>query len=181
MTRIPTKSPTFAETLYRRAVSPRCAPTPLRRKIAGLTAGALAISVVLASAVPVRAESDDDLLAALAALAVIGVIIAESNKDRDERPTVHEDKDWHAPDPYPAPVRRIPPACAINVETRDHRDVVFYTESCLRRAGLYDLPNACAREVTSYGRRDLVYGQSCLRRAGYLIGSYAQSHGERPD
>lgn len=167
--------------------------TPLRRRLAGLTAGALALSVVLASGSPVRADDTDDLLAALAALAVIGVIINEAEKDRHDAPVthpapVHPAPSYHPPRPpvLPLPPRpvhspRIPAICAIEVERRDHRDVVVYSENCLDRYGIDRLPDRCAREIKAYGRRDWVYGEACLREAGYRFERDRLYHHERPD
>jgi len=179
--RNPMMSETLAETWHSQIASVPQAVTRLRRRLAVATAGALALSVVLASAMPVRADSDDDLVAALAALAVIGIIISESDDDEDVKPVDRYDDDRPGLYPYPAHNIRIPAVCAIEVEGRDHREVVFYAESCLRKYGVYHLPNACSREVKIYGRRDWVYGEPCLRKAGYRFDSDVYRNHERPD
>ena len=182
-TRSPMMSETLAETWHSQIASVPQTVTRLRRRLAAVTAGALALSVVLASAMPVRADTDDDLLAALAALAVIGIVISESDDDDDK--VEHYDNDGYRPAPYPQPYPthniRIPAACAIEVEGRDHREVVFYAESCLRKYGVRSLPNACSREVKFYGRKDWVYGEACLRNAGYRLDTNAHRDHERPD
>lgn len=180
MTRTPMMSETLAETLQ---------PLPVprqRRRLAALTAGAVALSVVLAQATPVRADDNDDLLAALAALAVIGVIASAADDDRNEAaqplplppPPAYHPRPSHS---YPVHGITLPAACAIEIETRDHREVVLYSDNCLDRLGIHRLPDRCAREVTYQGRRDWLYGQACLREAGYRFQPMPRRDYERPD
>lgn len=184
MTRNPMMSETLAETLHGRMDRAAGSVPPLRRFLAGLTAGAVALSVVLASAMPVRADDNDDLVAALAALALLGVIISEVDKDKDDKKVEHHDDPYRPPYPsqaYPERGTWIPAACTIEVEGRDHRQIVVYAESCLDRFGIDRLPYRCAREIKYNGRRDWVYGAACLREAGYnLQATYRLEH-ERPD
>ena len=177
MTRNSMMSETLAETLHGLMPGKTRAVPRRRRYLAGFTAGALALSVVMSSAMPVRADDNDDLLAALAALALLGVIINESNNDPAPPPPHY---DYYDPYPYPTRHNILPPVCAIEVEARDHRTVVVYAESCLDRYDLDRLPQRCAHEIKVRGRRDWVYGQVCLRHAGFRPGNDFRSH-ERPD
>ncbi len=54
-----------------------------RRLLAGLTAGVLSVAVITASALPARADRNDDIAKALAAIAVLGIIAHAVNKDKD--------------------------------------------------------------------------------------------------
>lgn len=184
MTRDPMMSETLAETLHGQMTFATGPVPPLRRLLAGLTAGALALSVVLASAVPVRADDNDDLVAALAALALLGVIINEVDNDKDDDRVDHDDDRYRPSYPshsYPARGAWIPANCAIEVEGRDHREIVVYAESCLDRYGIDRLPHHCAREIKYKGRRDWVYGAACLRDAGFRLENTAHRTHERPD
>ena len=181
MTRNFMLSDMLAETLHGLTPGKARAVPRRRRRLAGLTAGALALSVVVSSAMPVRANDNDDLVAALAALALLGVILNESNNDPAPPPPPPPPRYGYV-QPYPYPVRRniLPPVCAIEVEARDHRTVVVYAESCLDRYDLDRLPQRCAHEIRVRGNRDWVYGQACLRDAGFRPGNDFRSH-ERPD
>lgn len=179
MTRDPRMSETLAETLHDLMRGGGQAVPPRRRRLAGLTAGALALSVVLSSAAPARADDNGDLVAALAALALLGVILNEQNNAPAPPPPPPRHYD-HPPYPYPARHDILPPVCAIEVEGRDHRSAVIYAESCLNRYDIDRLPQRCAHEVKVRGRRDWVYGQACLRDAGFRVGNDFRSH-ERPD
>jgi len=150
-----------------------------RRWPVALIAGALALSVALASAAPARADGDRDLVKALAALAVLGVIAHQVGKDQDAKaakPVEHRPQpvpdawrdDWpYRTPPHPAPAR-IPLACAIQIEGRGTPDVTVYTESCLRDYGVAArLPGYCARTIHFYGQRDRVYPAACLAEAGF--------------
>jgi len=158
--------------------------------LAVLTAGVLAVSVMLSSTVPVRAEaSDRDLVAALVALGVIGVIVSEANRKKSARKVVQHAPHWHTPIPqhaqpqHPQPQRGrpVPEACAIEIEDRNHRNVVVYTATCLRDYGIARLPDRCARVIRFYGREDRIYSEGCLREAGFRFGDGARSKPERPD
>lgn len=196
MTRMSMMSETLAETLHGTRAQGVVPIPPRRRFMAGLTVGAVALSVVLGAAAPARAEDNRDLVKALAAIAVIGVIAAEVGKDRDAQPVDHRrDDDWrdgrrpphyqpprHTP-PRPEPQRgpRIPSVCAIEIEGPDRRDVVVYGERCLRDHGLDRLPGACAREVRFYGQRDRIFPETCLRESGFRTGRSQERVIERPD
>lgn len=187
MPRDPMMSQTLAEPLQGR-MHPRArgAAVPAwRRGLAGLVAGAMALSVVLASAMPVRADDNDDLVAALAALALLGVIISEGDNDGGndgdkggDRGYDHDDRPRH---PDPAQGGWIPAACAIEIEGRDRRQIVVYAESCLDRYDIERLPRRCAREIGYQGGRDRVYGAACLRDAGFRLQPTRHRQHERPD
>lgn len=131
-----------------------------RRFAAILTGGAAALAVVLATAIPAKADKKDDLAKALIAALVVGAIASEL-----------KDKDRPAPVPVPEPVRskRVPTVCAISIDGAD-RSVTLYPESCLRSEGFdYRLPRGCANAATIFGERDRVYSAQCLRDAGFRV------------
>ncbi len=134
---------------------------PVQRGMSGhrfttmLTVGAVVIAMVLATAMPARADKKDDLAKALIAALVIGAIVHETNRD----------------DRRPEPVRqpRVPEICAISISGAQ-RDVTLYPASCLRREGFnYRLPRGCANEARIFGKRDTVYSAQCLRDAGFRV------------
>jgi hypothetical protein len=120
-----------------------------------LTGGAVVLAMVLATAMPARADKNDDLAKALIAALVIGAIVHETKRD----------------DPKPEPVRqpRVPAVCAISISGAQ-RDVTLFPESCLRREGFdYRLPLGCANQARIFGKRDRVYSAQCLRDAGFRL------------
>jgi hypothetical protein len=144
----------------RRVPSQGIAETNLsgRRFAAMITGGAAALALVLATAIPAKAEKKDDLAKALIAAIVIGAI-------------AHELKDKDKPAPVPEPVRqpRVPSVCAISIDGAE-RSVTLYPESCLRQEGFdYRLPRGCANGATIFGERDRVYSAQCLRDAGFRV------------
>ena len=133
-----------------------------RRFAAMLTGGAAALALVLATAIPAKADKKDDLAKALIAALVVGVI-AHELKDKDKPAPV--------PVPVPEPVKnkRVPSVCAISIDGAE-RSVTLYPESCLRAEGFdYRLPRGCANSATIYGERDRVYSAQCLRDAGFRV------------
>lgn len=129
-----------------------------RRFAAMLTGGAAALAVVLATAIPAKADKKDDLAKALIAALVVGAI-------------AHELKDDKKPAPVPEPVKqaRVPAVCAISIDGAD-RTVTIFPESCLRQEGFdYRLPRGCANGATIFGERDRVYSAQCLRDAGFRV------------
>lgn len=131
-----------------------------RRLAAMITGGAAALALVLATAIPAKAENKNDLTKALIAALVVGVIAHEL-----------KDKDKPAPVPVPEPVKskRVPAVCAISIDGAD-RSVTLYPESCLREEGFnYRLPRGCANTATIFGERDRVYSAQCLRDAGFRV------------
>lgn len=131
-----------------------------RRFAAMLTGGAAALAVILATAIPAKADKKDDLAKALIAALVVGAIASEL-----------KDKPAPAPVPKPEPVknRRVPSVCAISIDGAD-RSVTLFPESCLRQEGFdYRLPRGCANSATIFGERDRVYSAQCLRDAGFRV------------
>ena len=130
-----------------------------RRLGAMITGGAAALALVLATAIPAKADKNDLTKALIAAL-VVGAIAHELN-----------DKDKPAPLPVPEPVKnkRVPGVCAISIDGAE-RSVTLYPESCLREEGFdYRLPRYCANSATIFGKRDRVYSAQCLRDAGFRL------------
>ena len=123
-----------------------------------LTGGAAALALVLATAIPAKADKKDDLAKALIAAVVIGAI-ANELKAKPE------------PVPVPLPVKhpRVPSVCAISIDGVE-RSVTLYPESCLRAEGFtHTLPRGCANGATIFGKRDRVYSAQCLRDAGFKV------------
>lgn len=135
-----------------------------RRFAAMITGGAAALALVLATAIPAKADKKDDLAKALIAAIVVGAIAHELT-----------DKDKPAPVPVPVPTpepvksKRVPSVCAISIDGAD-RSITLFPESCLRAEGFdYRLPRGCANGATIYGERDRVYSAQCLRDAGFRV------------
>ena len=142
-----------------------------RRLATLVTAGAVALSLVMAAALPARAADRDDLAKALIAALVIGAIIHETKKDDPPAPAaapepVHRKthkKHWKDHD------RRVPAVCALEFDG-EHRNVTVYPERCLRRVQLdRNLPVHCAHEARIFGKWDRIYGERCLREAGFAL------------
>ena len=129
------------------------------RRLAGMiTGGAVALALVLATAIPAKADKKDDLAKALIAALVVGVIAHEL-----------KDKDKPAPVPEPVKQQRVPSVCAISIDGAE-RSVTLFAESCLRQEGFDDrLPRGCANGATIFGERDRVYSAQCLRDAGFKV------------
>ncbi|MCU0903583.1 MAG: hypothetical protein MUE83_06870 [Tabrizicola sp.] len=133
-----------------------------RRFAAMLTGGAAALALVLATAIPARADKKDDLAKALIAAIVVGAIAHELSDKEKPAPT---------PVPLPEPVKskRVPSVCAISIDGAE-RSVTLFPESCLRAEGFdHRLPRGCANAATIYGERDRVYSTQCLRDAGFRV------------
>ncbi len=146
---------TLAETGF---ASRNPAPKSFRRLANVITAGAVAVSLLLASAVPVRAGGRDDLAKALIAAIVIGALLHSSNKGHAAPPP--------APPPQPVQRPRLPGVCAIDINSQRR----VFSENCLRREGFaHRLPERCASEARIYGRWDRIYGSECLRAAGFNV------------
>lgn len=172
MSKIVFPSETMAETHFALRSTLKSSPAlaarnPLKRLLGGMTALAVAGSLVLASAVPSHADRRGDNIAkALAAAIVLGLIVNNANKGNGQ-PTP-------APVPKPVPVKkpRVPGVCAIEIDSDQGNAVTVYSESCMRDEGFdYRLPD-CARSVRIYGQRDRIYSAKCLRDAGFRIGGY---------
>ncbi|WP_333815502.1 hypothetical protein [Tabrizicola sp.] len=134
-----------------------------RRVAAMITGGAAALALVLATAIPARAEKNDLTKALIAAL-VVGAI-AHELKDKDKPAPVP----LPLPEPEPVTSKRVPAVCAISIDGAE-RSVTLYPESCLREEGFnYRLPRNCANSATIFGERDRVYSSQCLRDAGFRV------------
>ncbi len=143
-------------------------PSP-RRLASAITAGAAALALLLAASLPARAGGKgDDLAKALIAALVVGAIIHETRKDDP------------APPPVPAPVHKkkkkkrfehpptIPAACGLQFEG-ERTSVTVYPETCLLEYGVKALPEYCAKDARIYGEWDRIYGEKCLRDAGFML------------
>ncbi len=132
-----------------------------RRFAAMLTGGAAALALVLATAIPARADKNDLTKALIAAL-VVGVIAHELKDNKKPAPAP-------LPEPEPVKSKRVPSVCTISIDGAD-RSVTLYSEGCLREEGFdYRLPRDCANSATIFGERDRVYSAQCLRDAGFRI------------
>lgn len=135
-----------------------------RRLAAMITGGAAALALVLATAIPAKAEKNDLAKALIAAL-VVGAI-AHELKDKEKPAPLPVP----LPEPEPVKAKRVPAVCAISIDGAD-RSVTLYPESCLREEGFdYRLPRHCANSATIFGQRDRVYSAQCLREAGFRLG-----------
>jgi hypothetical protein len=155
-----TISMTLAETAYvSRTSSPRAEKPAHSRFMSLMIAGATALAMITASAMPAHADrNNDDLLKALAAIAAIA-IISKAVKDNKRK--------HHVPAPIRMPV--VPSICAIEIGS-GRGMVTGFTERCLRREGFnYRLPSGCATRISVYGRSDNFYPKQCLRNAGFTI------------
>jgi hypothetical protein len=153
--------------------TPRIVSANARRRFTATLAGAaLALGLMTAAAVPARASDAEDLAKALAAIAAVAIIAKAIDKDNDRaRPAPVEVDRWgHGGKPAPGwdrGARRLPAQCAIEVPGR-HRSHVFYSENCLRRAGVEGrLPRRCEQDVRVRGRYVTVFPEDCLIEAGF--------------
>lgn len=154
---------------------PKQASRPFRRLVLALTAGAMAMSLMAATALPARADDSGDRIAkAIVAAIAIGAIANAIEKDKRRTPRVD-----------PVPVHRprvsvLPDTCAIEVMGQ-RRNVTVYPERCLRREGVSGrLPAHCAREARIYGRTDRIYSETCLLDAGFRVRSRGHDRGWSP-
>lgn len=160
-----TSSMTLAETaLVSHANPAKTRPLRRNRVTTVLVAAVVSLAMIVASALPARADrNNDDLLKAIAAIAAIA-LISKAVKDNKRR---------HAPAP-PAPVQvpRVPGVCAIEIGS-GYGSVTGYGERCLREEGFnYRLPEDCATSIRIYGRADRFFPEQCLRDAGFTIGAH---------
>jgi hypothetical protein len=150
------RSSILAETTHGRSQSGEA--MPLKRLLGGLTMLAAAVALIAASAVPSHADRRSDNIAkVIVGALIVGAIVNEVQKDK-RKPPVH-----------PVDSRRVPGACAIEIESASQpRPVVVYGGTCLREYGLTRLP-ACGRSATIYGRAERLYSPDCLRGAGFSV------------
>lgn len=159
-----TVSMTLAETAFVSRTLPAKRTPPIRNRLVTLlVAAATALAMITASAVPARADRNNDTLKAIAAIAAIA-LIAKAVKDNKRR---------HA-NPPPAPVRspRVPGVCEIVIGS-GQGSVTGFAERCMREEGFnYRLPTGCATSIRIYGRLDKFYPEQCLRDAGFDTRAY---------
>ncbi len=137
-----------------------------RRFVALITAGATALGLLAASAVPSRAEVDGKdltkLLLGVAIAAIVANALSDNNDRDDEKPVVVN------PRPQHGKPGRVPAACAIKVTGLRH-DRTGYSESCLQSYNVRNLPYHCAVSARIYGHPDRLFPASCLRDAGFRM------------
>lgn len=162
------RSETLAETMVITSNFPRrTARHAGRRLVAIVAAAATALGLLAGTAIPARADNDD-LAKALAALAIVGIIAHQANKNRN-RPPVYQPQDPYRPQPQPTRAPRVPATCAIEI-TGNAGTATVYGESCLREQGFtWRLPQYCARSARIYGQNDRIYSDQCLRDAGFRV------------
>lgn len=135
-----------------------------------VAAAATALGLLAGTSVPARADNDD-LAKALAALAIVGIIASQTNRNRDRgQPHFAPQDPYDSYHPRPARHPRVPSVCAIEISGNAGTATV-YGENCLRQQGFdYRLPEYCARTARIYGQRDRIYSDQCLREAGFRVG-----------
>lgn len=129
-----------------------------------LTAAVAVMALLLAAAVPARAEtSGGKVVAGIAALAALAWLVneAQDQKDRD-RPVKRPEK---TPSTEVRPL--VPPVCALDIGTPS-QPARAYSGSCLKTEGFaWALPDRCARPVRLFGKADRIYPADCLQKAGF--------------
>jgi hypothetical protein len=129
-----------------------------RRFAGAVTAGAVALALVLGAALPAKADKKDDLAKALVAALVAGVLANEL-----------ADKPKHDSRREPVKSKWVPAICAITIDGAK-QSVTLYPESCLRQEGFdYRLPRNCANSAHIFGRSDRVYSAQCLHESGFRV------------
>lgn len=140
-----------------------------RRLVAVVAAAATALGLLAGTSVPARADNDD-LAKALAALAIVGIIASQTNRNRGQQFQYAPREPHPSHHPRPARLPRIPATCAIEISGNSGTATV-YGENCLRQQGINArLPEYCARTARIYGQRDRIYSDQCLREAGFRVG-----------
>lgn len=146
-----------------------------------------AIAITGFSAAPARAGQDDvnKALAALAGLAVLGVVIHNVREDdKKSKPRVidrrygpddrfrEEVRRGEKPRPLPRRANRklLPQQCLRSVETREGRMHVF-GQRCLERNYRFadSLPRKCEQKFRTDRGKRMGYGARCLSRRGYAL------------
>jgi len=165
MTVLSNPRPTFAP------LSGNDRPRRFRSLANAATAGAVALSLILGTAVPAQAGGKDDLAKALIAALILGVIVQSTNKGH----AAPNPAPVPQPRPQPAAGPRVPGVCAIEISGQGNgqghgQGRRVFSESCLYREGFaYPLPQRCASEARIYGQWDRIYGAQCLRNAGFRV------------
>lgn len=154
---------------------------PARRFVATVAAAATALALMTAGAMPARASTETDnfakAIAALAAIAIIGSAINDSNrKNKAVAPQPRRDSDRYDRDgrynrdnrhDRRQQARILPQECAVEVRSR-RRSQTLYVGRCLNRNGVTrQLPQQCATQVYLRNRPVTAYDEACLRDAGF--------------
>ena len=136
----------------------------------------LTVIITGAFAAPARANSDDlaKALAGIAALAIIGKVIHDRNKeDRVTRNFNTYQPQVIRPKPLPNRVVRktLPAQCIRQVDTRHGKTRRVLGARCLERNYRFAnrLPRSCARQIETQRGWRWAYGARCLRNNGYQI------------
>lgn len=150
-----------------------------------LTAPVLAFSVAMSGFSTTAARADDAevarMIAGFAALAFIGAVINEQNRDKTKsktysKPRVTVQKKYvhkHHPQPkrHAKQSRKVvPAACLVNLPTRDGNRRGF-GRNCLHKNYKFasSLPHFCKSNVRSRGKTRTIYTARCLRNQGYKM------------
>lgn len=148
-----------------------------------------AIAITGFSSAPARAGQDDlnKALAALAGLAVLGVVIHNVREDdKKKRPRVvdrrygpddrHREEVRGGGDRKPSPRRvnrkLLPQKCLRSVDGRHSEErLQLFGQRCLERNYRYSdsLPRKCVRYFRTDGGTREGYGARCLKRKGYAL------------
>ncbi|MEF3048060.1 hypothetical protein [Pseudotabrizicola sp. L79] len=152
---------------------PAARRTPVRGLLMALTVGVTALGLMLASALPARADkAGDDLAKALVAAIALGAIIHSLDDDKANA---------NAKGPLPSRhglAPRLPANCAVDIMGK-RRAVTVYPARCLTRSRFEGrLPRHCAFDARINGRMARVYGEDCLLDAGFRVeGRRGGGHG----
>lgn len=166
------------------------------RLTAAVTAVAVGIGALSATATPAAALSDDgrQALGWAVGIGAAALLLNELDKDKDRRRAAparvytppagyydgrHDRYDRYDRDDrgdrraYRSSRNIVPASCLMQVRTRDGRREVV-DANCARRAlGRVELPRSCAFDLlTDHGRPERVYGRNCLEDRGFRLGRY---------
>ncbi|MCV3270180.1 hypothetical protein [Roseobacter sinensis] len=153
-----------------------------RKFIATIVAAALAVTAI--GSAPARADNDAlRALAAIAGIAIVGKVIHDRNKRKNEQQTVtrHLNDGYRYPNgrvidlkPRPLPQRAnrrlLPGDCLRSVQTWDGR-VRYFSQRCLERSyrDVNRLPQKCAVRFRGEDWTRRGYEARCLSRSGYKL------------
>ena len=153
-----------------------------RKLIATIAAAAIALSGFTAT--PAAAMDDREVIKLLLGAAAVGVLVNELNKKNKKEIAAESayrnnnvyryDDNRYDNNTRNARVNRnrvIPSSCVFDIRTRNgNRDVV--SGNCVERSDFRgNLPKDCKFEIRRDGRKQTVYGASCLRDRGIRIAS----------
>lgn len=162
-----------------------------RKFIALVLSSSLAVTSLTAQ--PVKADDTAEWIAGAAALAIIGLAIADANKKPKvtyNQPVTHGHGHGHTPHVQnytnghagntvihsPKPryhnPKVLPRGCRVN-ENLHGQVIRGLGKHCLKRAGVnvHALPAHCEVKVRNShnGKRKIIYGGRCLRQNGYTL------------